>query len=67
MVMLVPSSSFGTWMKSSISMGEVMQGFMAGTSLQPGWADRGGPTMSSGCRFALADVTKPQSHSSDDS
>lgn len=67
MIMLVPSSSFGTCMRSCISMGEVVQGYMAGTSLQPGQADRGGPTMRSGCRFALADVTKPRSHSSDDS
>lgn len=59
MIILVPSSSFGTYMKSCISMGEVVQDYMAGTPLQPGQADRGGPTMRSGCRFALADVTKP--------
>lgn len=48
-------------------MGEVAQGCIAGTSLQPGQAGRGGPTMRSGYRLGLADATKPQSHSSDDS
>lgn len=48
MIMLVPSSSFGTCMKSCISMGEVAQGCIAGASLQPGQADRDGPTMRSG-------------------
>lgn len=59
MIMLVPSYSFGMCMKSCIPMGEVAQGCMAGTSLQPGQADSGGPTMRSGYRFALADATKP--------
>lgn len=48
-------------------MGELAQGCIAGTSLQPGQADRDGPTMRSGYWLALADATKPQSHSSDDS
>lgn len=51
MIILVPSSSFGTCMKSCISMGEVLQGCMDGTSLQPGQADRGVPIMRLGCRL----------------